>query len=64
MQFGKSEKYISERYRNRPVVKRKFWLSDSTTLPYAEAKTLFDELKSLAENTELIRIDQGQYEDL
>ena len=59
MQFGKSEKYISERYRNHPVVKRKFWLSDSTTLPYAEAKTLFDELKSLAENTELIRIDQG-----
>jgi hypothetical protein len=58
MQFGKSEKYISERYKDRPVVQRKFWLSDSTTLPYAEAKALFDKLKGLAENTELIRIDQ------
>jgi hypothetical protein len=58
------EKYINQKYRNNPVIKRRLWLSSSDSDSYHEGKSLFDDLKKLAENKEIVAFDSNYYNNL
>lgn len=64
LQFGLLEKYVNEKYKNNPVVKRRFWLSASESDSYLEGVSLFEDLKKLAESKKIIAIDQDYFHNL
>ncbi len=64
LQFGQLEQYVNERYKDQPVVKRKFWLSDATSESYQEGESLFEELKELANDNKLILVDMDFFNKL